>query len=128
MKNPKIPTPPRHSPTTHAIEQRGLYVCYLWAFDGEGAAQIESQYSKARDIMRMKGVSQATAYRIIARHTRRYWYVDMSSTPARVWAVLPTEIVQQHNPAPRGNPNLRSGIYQQDIAKRRRNPLDRCTK
>lgn len=128
MKNPKIPTPPRHSPGTHAIEQRGLYVCHIWAFDEEGAERIESQYSKARDIMRIKGVSQATAYRLIARHARRYWYVDMSKTPARVWAVLPAEDVQAYDPAPRGNPNLRSGIYQQEIARRRRSPLDKRTK
>ena len=116
----KVPQPPRHGPGLHAIEQKGLTVTHIWALDKVGADRCETLYATAAAIARLKGVSRATAYRIIAKSARRYWYVDMSQEPARVWSVLPVEAVRAYQPAPEGNPNFRSGIYQQEIARRRR--------
>lgn len=116
----KVPQPPRHGPGLHAIEQKGLVVTYIWALDEVGVQRCETQYATAAAIAKLKGVSRATAYRIIAKHTHRYWYVDMSADPARVWSVLPMEAVRAYQPAPEGNPHFHSGIYQQGIARRRR--------
>ena len=116
----KVPQPPRHGPGLHAIEQKGLTVTHIWALDKVGADRCETLYATAAAIARLKGVSRATAYRIIAKSAHRYWYVDMSQEPARVWSVLPVEAVQTYAPGPQGNPGFHSGIYQQDIARRRK--------
>lgn len=116
----KMPQPPRHGPGLHAIEQKGLTVTHIWALDEVGAKRCETLYATAAAIAQQRGCSRATAYRIIARSAHRYWYIDMSQDPAHVWAVLPVEAVQAYAPGPEGNPGFRSGIYQQDIARRRR--------
>lgn len=116
----KVPQPPRHGPGLHAIEQKGLTVTHIWALDKVGADRCETLYATAAAIAQQRGVSRATAYRIIARCTHRYWYIDMSQEPARVWSVLPVEAVRAYQPAPEGNPHFHSGIYQQEIARRRK--------
>lgn len=121
MSRIKVPTPPIHTEGTHAIVENGLYVCHIWAFDAVGVGEIETQYKQAEAIMKELQVSRSTAYRMIHSVPKRYWYTDMSN-PERptVRSVLPKETVQALEVRPRGNPNLRSGIYQQEIARRRR--------
>lgn len=121
MSRIKPPTPPNHGKNTHSIEENGLYVCNIWAFDEVGAKVIETQYKTAEGIMHQRKVSRATAYRLIKGQEKRWWYTNLSN-PKRptVRAVLPANLVATLEINPVGNPNLRNGIYQQTIARRPR--------
>lgn len=121
MSRIKPPTPPRVGKGTHALESNGLHVCHIWAFDPEGARAIETQYRTAEGIMQQRHVSRATAYRLIKRQTKRWWYTDLSTAEKPiVRSVLPADLVASLQINPVGNPNLTNGIYQQGIARRPR--------
>lgn len=117
----KVPTPPYHTPNTHAEEHIGNAVGYIWIYTDTGAATIETQYKNAEQIQQALGVSRATAYRIIARHPKRYWCSDCrDADKPRCFCVVPTKVMEDYVKQPVGNPNFSNGIYQQTIARRLR--------
>lgn len=121
MPRIKLPTPPSHGSNIHAAEQNGLHVCHIWIFDDKGAAAIATQHGNAEQIARTLGVSRATAYRIMQRHGKRYWCIDLRDEDnPKCCCVLPYSSLSDVTIHPVGNPNFRSGIYQQRIALRRR--------
>lgn len=121
MSRIKPPTPPYCGKGTHHIEHNGMFVCNIWCFDEEGARKIETQYKTAEGIMAVRGVSRATAYRLIKRQAKRYWLTDLRDPDKpTVRSVLPMDIVTNATVNPVGNPNLHNGIYQQGIARRPR--------
>ena len=121
MPKAKIPTPPYTPRTgTHALVQEGFAVCYIWVFDAEGLRSIGTQYASARQIMQEKGVSKTTAYRYIRAHRKRYWCTEMlPDREPRCYMVLPASALEAIVPQPVGNPNMKNGIYQQEIARKR---------
>lgn len=121
MRKITIPTPPYHGKSCHRITQEGLLVGYIWIFTDKGAETIETQYATAKQIQEALGVSRATAYRIIKRHTKRYWLSDCRDTEKpSCYSVIPREALKHITIYPVGNPNFSSGIYQQDLARRLR--------
>lgn len=121
MRRIKIPTPPSHNKGTHAIEQIGAVVGYIWIFTNKGAATIETQYKNAQQIQEYLGVSRATAYRLIKKHPVRYWCSDCRDAESpKCYCVLPTKALDAMTIYPVGNPNFANGIYQQNIARRLR--------
>lgn len=120
MARIKTPTPPSHGRRTHALEQLGLAVGFIWIFDDQGAASIETQYKNAQQMQRALGISRATAYRLIKKHPVRYWCTDLRDEGnPKCYSVLPKKVVDNLTVYPVGNPNFANGIYQQDIARRR---------
>ena len=116
-----IPRPPETYGTRSMIIQDGLVVSHIWVFDAAALATIETHYATAQQIAERIGCSRATAYRIIKRHEKRYWLCDLRPNEAeRCVSVLPLDVLDSVQLLPLGNPNFRSGIYQQDIALRRR--------
>lgn len=121
MRKIDIPRIPSHGPNVQSIVQEGTKVGYIWILTDKGAGTIETQYASAPQIMEALGVSRATAYRIIARHPKRYWCSDTRDADApRCYSVIPREALDAVTVLPLGNPNFANGIYQQDIARRRR--------
>ena len=122
MRKPiRVPQPPRHGPLTRALVQEGMRVSYIWLLKEAVRATIESQYATAEQIAKIKGVSMATAYRIINRVEKRYWLCDMTDEEhPKVFSVLPMDVVKAVEIKPIGNPNFKNGIYQQTIALKRR--------
>lgn len=117
----KIPKPPEHHFSTNALVQEGLDVTHIWVFNQAGRAAIETQYKTAAGIQAATGCSRASAYRLIARTDKRYWIFDLTDPDnPTVWSCLPVSIVQEYTPYPVGNPNFANGIYQQQIARRRK--------
>ena len=116
-----IPRPPQTYSPRSMIIQEGLLVSHIWVFDAAALATIETQYATAQQIAERIGCSRATAYRIIKRHAKRYWLCDLRPNESeRCVSVLPLDVLNSVQLLPLGNPNFRSGIYQQDIALRRR--------
>ena len=121
MSRNRIPRPPFQPRGSNALIQDGLTVAHIWVFSATGLATIETQYATARQIMERLGCSRATAYRIIKRHKKRYWLCDLRpDEEERCLSVLPLEVLDAVQLLPLGNPHFHDGVYQQNIALRRR--------
>ena len=115
-----LPAPPPTSPRTRILMRDSPLLCYIWLQNPALRATIETQYVNADRIRALKGCARSTAYRIIKRFTKRYWLIDMTDPEApSCCAVLPVELLKDVEIKPVGNPNFRSGIYQQSIALKR---------
>ena len=123
MKTSKIsiPRPPYCGKHTHSLIQEGVGVCYAWYFDEAGRKSIETLYETARSLQTTHGWKRATAYRFIAKHPKRYWIIDYTDPkePSCVCGI-PREAIKDYTPSGAGNPNFTNGIYQQEIARKRR--------
>ena len=116
-----IPRPPQTFHRTSMMIQDGITAAHIWVFSADALATIETQYATAQQIAERIGCSRATAYRIIKRHKKRYWLIDLRPDEAeRCLSVLPLKELDAVQLHPAGNPNFHSGIYQQEIALRRR--------
>lgn len=121
MSRQRVPQPPYIMIGRDTFIQNGARVCHIWVFTPAGLSSIETQYATARQIMQLLGCSRATAYRIIKRHGKRYWLCDLRPTEQEsCLSVLPLSVLERIQVQPQGNPHFRNGLYQQDIAKRRR--------
>lgn len=121
-----IPQPPSTARGRHIYTQSGEKVCFIWVFDDEGREIFENHYGTARDIMTVKGCSQATAYRLIASEPKRYWLTDMRNRDRpKCYSVLPWSLIRKAKINPLGNPGWHSGPYQQQ---NRQKALDKITK
>ena len=121
MPRIRVPQPPHHNRFSSTMIQEGLLVSHIWVFTDPGMATIETQYATAQQIAALIGCSRATAYRIINRHKKRYWLCDLRpNVPETCVSVLPREALHGVQLLPLGNPNFSNGIYQQEIARKRR--------
>lgn len=116
-----IPEMPEHVISRDCYRVNGDKVCYIWILSDRGAEIIGNQYVTARDIMKLKSCGRSTAYRMIAGVPKRYWITDSrDATKPRCYSALPLAVVQRMKVLPVGNPNWRSGIYQQSLRHRRK--------
>lgn len=121
MSRNSIPQPPYVPASSTMLIQDGILVSHIWLFNEAALPTIATQYATAQQIAERIGCSRATAYRIIKRHKKRYWLIDMRPNEAeKCLSVLPIEALESVQLLPLGNPNFSSGIYQQEIALRRR--------
>lgn len=121
MPRNRIPRPPFHHAGSNVLVQEGLLASHIWVFSEAGLATIETQYATAQQIMQRLGCSRATAYRIIKRHKKRYWLCDLRpNEEERCLSVLPLDVLEAVQLLPLGNPHFHDGVYQQEIALRRR--------
>lgn len=121
MARISIPRPPYTPATSTLLIQEGINVTHIWVLKEAGLATIETLYATSSQIMKRLGCSRATAYRIIKRHKHRYWMCDLRpDTRESCLSVLPLEVLEHIQLLPLGNPHFRDGVYQQDIARRRR--------
>lgn len=121
MARNSIPRPPYTPPSSTLLIQEGIHVTHIWLLKEAGLASIETLYATAPQIMQRIGCSRATAYRIIKRHHKRYWLCDLRpDVQESCLSVLPLEVLDAVQLLPPGNPHFRDGVYQQDIARRRR--------
>lgn len=99
----------------------GERVRYMWILSDRGAEIIGNQFATAQDIMRVKKCSRTTAYRLIASEPKRYWITDTRNPDKpHCLSALPLRLVHKAKVQPVGNPNWRSGIYQQGLRGRRK--------
>lgn len=118
-----IPELPDHIISRDCYTVDGERVCYVWALSDRGAEIIGNQYATAEKIMRLKKCGRSTAYRLIASVPKRYWITDARDpNRPRCFSALPLSLVRKHKVQPVGNPNWRSGIYQQGLRARRKKP------
>ena len=118
----RIPDPGRwlYGPP-EIYEKHGTRVSFLWYWTEAARRTIETQYKTPEELVTTLGISRATAYRLIAAQPKRYWCTDLRDEEnPRVYAVVPTSVMENYVPRPVGNPNLHSGLYQQALARRQR--------
>ena len=122
MSKNQLPRPPiRVGRDTQCHVVGGDRVVHAWIFTDTGVGIIETQYWTAVHLQDRLGVSRATAYRIIAKQPVRYWVIDYrDEANPKCRCAIPATLAETITPNTVGNPNFRSGIYQQEIARRLR--------